>query len=79
VSSGKLADFVEENGSSVRRFKSTEAELHRRPGERALFRGQRVRKKSAKGQELRSSSKNLFLTTSVIDLLYAASHFEGWS
>src|SRR3981081_2634210 len=31
-----LADFVEENGSSVRQFKSTEAALHR-PGERALF------------------------------------------
>src|SRR5882757_2929029 len=32
----QLADFVEENGSSVRQFKSTEAALHR-PGERALF------------------------------------------
>src|SRR3984893_16894305 len=31
-----LADFVEEYGSSVRQFKSTEAALHR-PGERALF------------------------------------------
>src|SRR6202521_2512879 len=31
-----LANFVEENGSSVRQFKSTEAALHR-PGERALF------------------------------------------
>src|SRR3984893_14607909 len=31
-----LADFVQENGSSVRQFKSTEAALHR-PGERALF------------------------------------------
>src|SRR5580692_7476401 len=31
-----LADFVEENGSSVRQFKSTEAALHR-SGERALF------------------------------------------
>src|ERR1700736_825688 len=32
----QLADFVEENGSSARQFKSTEAALHR-PGERALF------------------------------------------
>src|SRR5713226_4449189 len=32
----QLADFVEENGSSVRQFKSTEAALQR-PGERALF------------------------------------------
>src|SRR6202795_502021 len=32
----QLADFVEENGSSVRQLKSTEAALHR-PGERALF------------------------------------------
>src|SRR4029077_14374693 len=32
----QLADFVEENGSSVRQFKSTEATLHR-PRERALF------------------------------------------
>src|SRR6478672_1590737 len=32
----QLPDFVEENGSSVRQFKSTEAALHR-PGERALF------------------------------------------
>src|SRR6202140_4526706 len=32
----QLANFVEENGSSVRQFKSTEAALHR-PGERALF------------------------------------------
>src|SRR6266849_3619571 len=32
----QLADFVEENGSSVRQFKSTGAALHR-PGERALF------------------------------------------
>src|ERR1700688_4297233 len=31
-----LADFVEENSSPVRQFKSTEAALHR-PGERALF------------------------------------------
>src|ERR1700723_4519088 len=31
-----LADFVEENSSSVGEFKSTEAALHR-PGERALF------------------------------------------
>src|SRR5580692_1220713 len=31
-----LADFVKENGSSVRQFKSTEAALHR-PGECALF------------------------------------------
>src|ERR1700726_2822736 len=33
---GQLADFVEENSSSVRQFKSTGAAL-RRPGERALF------------------------------------------
>src|SRR5580658_7857609 len=32
----QLADFVEENGSSVRQFKSTEAALQR-PSERALF------------------------------------------
>ena len=32
----QLADFVEENGSSVRQFKSTDAALHR-PGEGALF------------------------------------------
>src|SRR5258708_9361059 len=32
----QLADFVEENGSSVRQFKSTEAALHR-SGERALL------------------------------------------
>src|SRR6202047_1614858 len=32
----QLADFVEENGSSVRQFKSAEAALHR-PGERPLF------------------------------------------
>src|SRR5712675_2925627 len=31
-----LADFVQENGSSVRQFKSTEAALHR-PGDCALF------------------------------------------
>src|ERR1700692_2672534 len=32
----QLCDFVEENGASVRQFKSTEAALHR-PGERALL------------------------------------------
>src|SRR5258708_39239663 len=32
----QLPGFVEENSSSVRQFKSTEAALHR-PGERALF------------------------------------------
>src|SRR5712664_1376569 len=32
----QLADFVQENGSSARQFKSTEPALHR-PGERALF------------------------------------------
>jgi hypothetical protein len=51
----QLADFVEENGSSVRQFKSTEAALHR-PGECALFLAKEFggRKKSAMEQGLRS-------------------------